>query len=283
MKKYLFSILLFTAITSHAANKDERVVYGDDNRKEIFEVSSFWKKKANSTVALVQSKMIKDNGDGTITLTTKNYGKTKNLCADEPFVNQPVAGFCSGALVGKNLVMTAGHCISNWDCKKTNFVFGFGYDAPNQNLSVLKKSDVYTCKKILAKTYTNKADFAIVELDRDVTGYSPLAIRREGAIKANDNLVVIGNPQGIPTKVAADSKVREVKDEFFVANLDTYQGNSGSAVFNENTGLIEGILVRGETDFVKVNGCYKSNVCPETGCRGEDVTRVDTFLQYIPE
>ncbi|WP_420540401.1 S46 family peptidase (plasmid) [Paenibacillus polymyxa] len=33
---------------------------------------------------------------------------------------------------------------------------------------------------------------------------------------------------------------------FFVANLDTYGGNSGSPVFNSDTHEVEGILVRGE-------------------------------------
>ncbi|MEK7233144.1 MAG: S46 family peptidase [Elusimicrobiota bacterium] len=34
---------------------------------------------------------------------------------------------------------------------------------------------------------------------------------------------------------------------FFVANLDTYGGNSGSAVFNVETNLVEGILLRSES------------------------------------
>ncbi len=74
-------------------------------------------------------------------------------------------------------------------------------------------------------------------------------------------LVVIGRPSGLPTKVADGAQVRSVNDVFLVANLDTYGGNSGSAVFNAVTGVVEGILVRGDTDYVynAQLGCRVSN------------------------
>ena len=37
---------------------------------------------------------------------------------------------------------------------------------------------------------------------------------------------------------------------WFMANLDSFEGNSGSAVFNELTGEVEGILVRGKPDSI---------------------------------
>jgi len=63
-----------------------------------------------------------------------------------------------------------------------------------------------------------------------------------------------------------------------VANLDTFGGNSGSAVFNAETGEVEGILVRGENDYVwsDENGsrCRVPQQCTNDACRGEDVTRI---------
>ena len=69
---------------------------------------------------------------------------------------------------------------------------------------------------------------------------------------------------------------------FFVANLDTYGGNSGSPVFEEDSDIVEGILVRGDTDFVSNGTCIVSNVCPTTGCGGEDVTRAAEFKDFVP-
>jgi ankyrin repeat protein len=93
---------------------------------------------------------------------------------------------------------------------------------------------------------------------------------------------VIGSPSGLPLKVASGAKVRDNLHPFyFNANLDTFQGNSGSAVFNAETGVVEGILVRGEEDFIPNHEkkCVEANRCDDDKCRGEDVTR----MTAIPE
>src|SRR6185295_6557109 len=96
-------------------------------------------------------------------------------------------------------------------------------------------------------------------------------------------IIVIGHPAGLPTKVAGGAAVRDEKPAgYFTANLDTYGGNSGSAVFNAVTGLVEGILVRGENDYVWKGSCRVSNVCTNEGCRGEDVTKVSALADIIP-
>ena len=120
------------------------------------------------------------------------------------------------------------------------------------------------------------ADWALIRLDRKVTGHEPLKYDTSDSVKNGDPLVVIGHPAGLPTKVAGGATVRDASPKgYFVANLDTYGGNSGSAVFNAKTGVIVGILVRGENDYVYKDGCSVSNVCPSTGCRGEDVTKLN--------
>ncbi len=94
---------------------------------------------------------------------------------------------------------------------------------------------------------------------------------------------MIGHPVGLPTKFAGEAVVRSNQQSaFFVANLDTYGGNSGSPVFNSDTHEVEGILVRGETDFVPQGGCNVSLVCPTSGCRGEDCTRTTEFSNLVP-
>ena len=96
-------------------------------------------------------------------------------------------------------------------------------------------------------------------------------------------MYVIGHPVGLPTKFADGANVRNNNNtSFFVCNLDTYGGNSGSPVFNSSTHELEGILVRGETDFIVTeNGCRKSNVCPQNDpnlvCRGEDLQDQQNF------
>ena len=121
-------------------------------------------------------------------------------------------------------------------------------------------------------------DYAVVKLDRPVVGHNPLRLRQSGSLSVNDSIVVMGYPSGIPLKIAGGAKVRSLQSGYFVANLDTYGGNSGSAVFNETTGEVEGILVRGETDFVSNGNCRVSNKCKDDECRGEDVTTIAEVL-----
>ena len=95
---------------------------------------------------------------------------------------------------------------------------------------------------------------------------------------------MIGHPCGLPQKFADGATVRDnTPKAFFVANLDTYGGNSGSPVFNSSNQAVEGILVRGENDFVTNGTCFVSLVCPTTGCRGEDVTRASEWATKVPK
>ncbi|MGM0889805.1 MAG: trypsin-like serine peptidase [Bacillota bacterium] len=126
-------------------------------------------------------------------------------------------------------------------------------------------------------------DWALVQLEHPVTNHKSVRIRRTGKIEDNSAVHVIGHPVGIPTKFAGGAVVRKNdQDAFFIANLDTYGGNSGSPVFNSDTHEVEGILVRGETDFVRDGNCNVSLVCPTTDCRGEDCTRTTEFAYHIP-
>src|SRR6185503_5205699 len=103
---------------------------------------------------------------------------------------------------------------------------------------------------------TAGADWALVRLDHAVTNHHPLAIRRRGKLKKGARLFVIGHPVGLPTKIAGGARVRTASTNgFFVANLDTFGGNSGSAVFNAWSGRVEGILVRGDVDFERRGEC----------------------------
>ena len=114
-----------------------------------------------------------------------------------------------------------------------------------------------------------------------MTQGSDLALRRadlEPKLSVGSELTVIGYPLGLPVKIANEGTVRGFGSGFLVTNLDTYEGNSGSAVLNseelsKGRLLVEGILVRGENDFEMTTPCYLSKRCPSYGCRGEDVTR----------
>ncbi|MNT21994.1 Trypsin [compost metagenome] len=213
--------------------------------------------------------------NGIATITSKTLENEMRVCSSEPYAQQPAVGNCSGSLVGEDLIATAGHCVGASDCRGYSVVFG--YRMQNSTTAVLSvpESEVYGCKTVVAREYTNNQDYALVQLDRKVTNHRPLTLAKT-PVGAGDEIYVIGHPSGLPTKIADGARVRSLASGFFRTNLDTYGGNSGSAVFSAETNEVVGILVRGESDFKYANNnqCRVSNVCAEDGCRGEDVTNI---------
>ena len=258
------------------------VIYGPDNRQDVYQVTDPTVREiADSTAAMIPNSSLKKNADGTVTATAETFGSYFNLCSSEPFRDQPSAAMCSASLVGPDLIATAGHCVDTYSCKNNSFVFNYQMkDAKTMPLN-FQSDDVYNCVEVIAREQTANQDYALIRVDRKVVGHRVLALSQD-PVTVGDDIYVIGHPSGIPTKVSGGAKVRSVKTGFFMANLDTYGGNSGSAVFSAKTNEIVGILVRGETDFVYGTGkdanCMVSNKCPDTGCRGEDSTNI-SYIQ----
>jgi len=291
-----------------------RVIYGDDHRKEVSDATVFQQKLATSAATMIsENEMTTDESKpGVVQLsqrTLRNWLEAQfeedkkveklfsakvreaakegvTFCEGERFTEQPNPGMCSGFLIAPDLIMTAGHCVEMPTfCSEYRWVFGFQVDPKTNKAGVdIKNEDIYKCKKVVSNALNGALglDYAIVQLDRAVSGREPLEIRNNSNIQNGTQLVVIGSPSGLPLKVADGASVRKnTHPNYFSANLDTFQGNSGSAVFNAETGVVEGILVRGENDFVanKVKMCIEANKCADGACRGEDVSR----LTSIPE
>ncbi|MGK7940655.1 MAG: serine protease [Crocosphaera sp.] len=266
--------------------RSEKLVYGVDDRQDLYQVTDRQiMTLADSVVSLIDVGSISDNSNGSSTILTVPFRISNNLCEGERFREQPTAPFCSGFLVAPDIIATAGHCVNQNNLARIRFVFGFRMINESEPNIIIPNNDIFRgIALIVREEISTGADFALVRLDRPVTGHTIVPVRRSGKIDDGEEVFVIGHPSGLPLKFANGAHVQDNSpSSFFVANLDTYGGNSGSPVFNENEGIVEGILVRGDTDFVNLNGCRVSNVCPTTGCRGEDVTRTTEFADSVPE
>ena len=286
VKGLTISVLLGLSFSSMAIDSTiSKVIYGTDNRQDLKDspLTDFQRLALSTAVQIKQSYFtLLPNGNLQLE-ATETLKKQINVCDDEPFATQLAVGNCSGFLVSSDLLVTAGHCMdSQSDCE--NFVWAFDYAEGKMKDSQLSKENVYNCKKILKQTVDQVTmnDYAVIQLDRPVTNRAPLNFRLEGSVKLGDSLVVIGHPSGLPTKIAGGATVQQVEHPaYFQADLDTYGGNSGSAVFNAQTGEVEGILVRGAKDYVfdRERGCYLSNRCEKMDaenriCEGESVSRI---------
>lgn len=282
--KILLGILTLALTFNAFANN--KVIYGDDNRTEVINASSKYRQLARSTAAMVpESKLNYSDLSERFNLDTSETLEGRGICSNERFAQQPTVALCSGFLIAEDVLVTAGHCIKDMtDCTRNKWVFDYKITNGNDVNTEINKDNVYSCKSILAqKLENNGQDYAVIKLDRAVYGREPLKFRRDSKVTAGTSILVIGHPSGLPTKIADDANIREISENgYFVTNLDTYGGNSGSAVINKSTGEVEGILVRGEKDY-EYNyqaGCAQSNRCSNSGCRGEDVTTI-TSIGFI--
>lgn len=264
-------------ITQNVDNN--KLIYGVDNR---YEVDDYFDRqfieKAQSVALRVPSKRlnIDPSDDQSIIYNSKTLKEMMpQLCANERYVNQKSLGECSGFLVASNKLVTAGHCVPDLNsCRKNQWVFGF-----KKNTEKFSIEDVYSCKKIINQKYQYSkyevSDYAIIELDREVTRREPLAIRKHGIVLPKTPILTIGHPMGLPMKITDGAEVKRqnklekesplvsfyARGHYFTANLDVYAGNSGSPVFNQNTGKVEGIIIQGAEDFIynEKEQCMQSN------------------------
>lgn len=265
----------------------QKAIYGNDDRREVELVADpKARENADSVVAIFSASSVMDNGDGTSTLVTRPFGERYQLCANEPFREQPVGAYCSGFMVGEDLIATAGHCVTPQQYPVGSVKCVFGFKQTNGVFPTrISNADIYTGVRLVKHELTATGlDCAVLQVDRKIVGRKALPIRHSPKIADGAPLYVIGHPCGLPAKYAGNAVVRDnTPITHFVANLDTYGGNSGSAVFNGMTHTVEGILVRGEVDFVTVGNCRVSLVCPNSGCRGEDATRVEWIADVLPK
>lgn len=288
MKKIIGCLLLITSFSSFAVERVnlDKVIYGEDDRKDVYESNNpLFKQLADSTAAMISTYSLEEQGEEF--LIKGSTLQDDGICSDAKFAKQLTAANCSGFLVGNQLLVTAGHCIENMsDCERYSWVFGFSNNTAEKTSYSVPKKEVYKCSAIVARRLDDSTDddYALIKLDRKVEGHAPLKVRTSGKIAANASIVVIGHPSGLPTKISDGAIVRENANKYyFQSTLDTFGGNSGSAVFDVKTGTVEGILVRGERDYVQdpVMNCSRPKVCKVTECRGEDVTRITNIKQLM--
>lgn len=300
----LFLLTVFISFQANAkvpAISYTDLIYGNDDRYETRDYSDpDFIEKAHSVAIRVSNKRLSDDRENP-TLINFPFRKLRqaipNICEAERFLDQYSVGDCSAFLVSPNKLVTAGHCmISHSECLNNKWIFDF-----NEGTTQFKKSNVYSCKRIIIqKSISNEkefSDYAVIELDRNVEGRNPLLHRKKGRVSLGTPLVIIGHPLGLPMKISDGAKVSRMNENererkfhswilrknYFTANLDSYAGNSGSPVFNQDTGKVEGILVQGADDFIfnEDKQCLESQHLPDSHLKTFEkvmrITKIPTF------
>lgn len=282
MKKISLAILILSA-SAYGKLDSPTMIYGEDNRTDTYKHSSYvLKNVAHSSAAMISSDKIRLVA-GNAELRGKSIGEIYRLCKGSKFSHQPMIAECSGFLVAPDIIVTAGHCYQGSSCGDGRWVFDYKVEDSKQRNVTVSEKDIYKCKEVIKQSLTKDSDFAVIRLDRKVEGRVPLKIAKSQA-KLGDKVAMVGHPSGLPQKITDGAVVTAVSPYEFKASLDAFQINSGSAVVNEATGEVLGILVRGGRDYEynEMEECSGTYVEPKVKKgKGEDVSSFSQFIRFI--
>ena len=262
--------------------KSEPVIFGADERLDFGAMSATEQSRAQSVALHVFTSGL-SCAAGTCTLTTQPFATDPitglRLCETVRFRDQlwATAGYCTAFLVAPNLLATAGHCIEPTDCPTSRFVFGFRAAANGgSEVTSVPESDVYSCSSVVTWAFDGDSptsqDYALVRLDRTVSGRTPVIVRHTGQVANSEQLHVYGHPSFLPLKLTRNAWIQNnTFPERFYGNGDIFGGNSGGPVWNATNWTVEGILVtqpnpRFTTSTDSQGTCSQYRVCPDTGC-----------------
>lgn len=267
-----------------------KTIYGRDDRVPIDDpsVSPKVRQFSESVGMLVGGFDYSANGDGSITLSPRTLKDRMAVCPEVPFANEPAPGFCTGFLASPDLMVTAAHCLrTDVDCRNTSIVFGFYGHKEGWSSLDIPADRAFRCKSLIARKYdaATGTDYAVFRLDRPVgPDRPPLPLQRQSMIRQGAPLVMLGFPNGTPLKVATGGVLGEQTNTWFRTDLEAFIGHSGAPVVNADSMLVEGIIVRGEDDYVERGECWTLNHCDKEGpgCKGEEVLKASAFQTLVP-
>lgn len=291
----MYKIIILLAIVLHLAT-GQAAVFGVDDRL-VITPGAPQEKLGRSTAVAVLSALFTPEDELLKTFEIFPDPLNEVMCIDEKFSNLTSLSYaCSGFLVGPDLLVTAGHCMVNTGetknetemfCDAYSWLFDYQADVSGKVKTKNIASDkLYHCKQIIYAVKDENApfrDYAIIQLDRPVTDREPLKLSSE-PLAVGAGVEMIGYPLGAPMIYSGNAKVLfdNPERESFITNLDAFDGNSGSAVFNKK-GEVVGILIGGTPvmslleDTKAPNRCSRYNKCDDVGknCTLDDTAFIE--------
>ena len=200
-------------------------------------------------------------------------GNRYNLCDGEAFANQLVVGVGTAFIIDRDIMVTAAHVFQR---PLKDYAVVFGYRVINSLGTAetgIPASDVYF--PINLQQENNELDVVRFQTDREFSR-PVLQWEQSKALSEGTEIYMLGYPMGLPEKLAINADITDNSFHYyFYTSLDSFQGNSGSPIFNYETHKVIGVLVSGMTDYELKGDCYQSTLCKGPNCVGEKAIRIE--------
>ena len=209
---------------------------------------------------------------------SQKLGEKFNLCDGIAFYNQPSVGEGTAFIFDKKSMLTALHVFQR-PLKYYAVIFDYKVISMYGVVdSFISKDDIYYPQEVTKKN--EEMDAVVFSVDRNFNR-PVLEWEKSTAIhKEKNEIYSIGYPNGLPIKVALNASITENENYFYYyTSLDSFQGNSGSPVFNFYTNKVIGVLVSGEIDYRFNGSCYEMPSCAYPYCKGEKVMRMEEIVR----
>ncbi|MCP4218170.1 MAG: helix-turn-helix domain-containing protein, partial [bacterium] len=200
---------------------------------------------ARSVAAIFMKEDITPGGGDFNNLRVKPYGQTFNLNVSEPYLHQPIAAgrMGTGVLVADDVVVTAAHIADEINVSQLRFAFDFVMSDEHSPVTEFPDDSIYSGVEILGRAHNPYADWALVKLDRNVSGRSAVPVSSKN-VYYEQPIALLANPCGLPLKYATGFRISEVTPRCFKSVLNLYGGSNGSPVFCAESNELIGIVSR---------------------------------------
>ncbi|MEE3080208.1 MAG: serine protease [Bdellovibrionota bacterium] len=306
---YIIALLLLIScgskkeITSNGEMCTNAIIYGENDMTKVSDAASSMQEVSESVAGMIHSARFSvnfnnqnsDNQSYRVMITPIEQfirdKKNMKMCNNQ--INRLGSAFsCTGFLVGKDLLMTAGHCLTpnndfnstKYRCQRYEWVFGLEKEENFYQGLTIKSENRFRCKEVLAFENSGPTDYALIKLDREVPGRKPLKMKSALSMEAEDILYTVGFPYGSPMKISRNGKFNEIieNSSLFKTKLDTFPSFSGAPVIDQRTHEVVGIHINGLSEPLEVVGnCLDfSKKCENEGdCGSSQAQRLDSISE----
>lgn len=223
-----------------------------------------------------------DHGDDSLRMAAvPSLAMRYHVCASEPYRDQPC--LCSGTafVIHENFALTALHNLEYNTLQELVLIPDFKLlTRSGKYARAISRENVFRISEVIQLEDTPDIDMALLRLDHPAAPHQVLVVDSVNTVQTGNDVYTLGHPMGMPMKLTINASVRQVTQDHFYATLDTYQGNSGSPVFDYHSHRVTGIVLEGMTDFISKGDCMTSNLCL-VNCKGEKVLKLAQLWPQI--